>query len=38
MHYVFSFIDSTGTTVADAGIFHTVWKIQPDGTWRFVWD
>lgn len=20
------------------GIFHTVWKLQKDGTWKFVWD
>ena len=20
------------------GIFHTVWKKQPDGTWKYVWD
>lgn len=37
-HYIFSYIDSAGTTVADTGIFHTVWKKKPDGTWRFVWD
>ncbi len=37
-HYIFSYLDSTGMMVADTGIFHTVWKKQPDGTWRFVWD
>ncbi len=37
-HYTFSFIDSTGMAAKDTGIFHTVWKKQPDGTWRFVWD
>lgn len=21
-----------------SGIFHTVWKKQPDGTWKYVWD
>ena len=20
------------------GIFHTVWRKQPDGTWKYVWD
>ncbi len=20
------------------GVFHTVWKRQPDGTWKYVWD
>jgi len=37
-HYTFSSIDSTGNVVENKGIFHTVWKRQPDGTWRFVWD
>lgn len=37
-HYTFSFIDSTGKAVQDTGIFHTVWKRQSDGKWRFVWD
>jgi len=36
--YTYSYIDSTGTTIESTGIFHTVWKRQPDGTWRFVWD
>lgn len=36
--FVFSFTDSTGNTVENTGIFHTVWKRQPDGTWRYVWD
>lgn len=30
--------DSTGKTISSKGIFHTVWKKQSDGTWRFVWD
>ena len=37
-HYTFSYIDSSGNTNENKGIFHTVWKRQPDGTWRFVWD
>jgi ketosteroid isomerase-like protein len=36
--YTFSAIDSTGDTVKSAGIFHTVWKKQVDGSWRYVWD
>ena len=31
-------INSKGDTVRREGIFHTVWKRQPDGAWRFVWD
>jgi ketosteroid isomerase-like protein len=30
--------DSTGKITESHGIFHTVWKRQPDGSWRFVWD
>jgi len=37
-HYTYSYINSTGNAAVDTGIFHTVWKRQPDGTWRFVWD
>lgn len=30
--------DSTGNIHEASGIFHTVWKKQKDGSWRFVWD
>jgi ketosteroid isomerase-like protein len=30
--------DSTGNLTESHGIFHTVWKREPDGKWRFVWD
>lgn len=36
--YTYSYIDSAGNAVEDKGIFHTVWKRQPDGNWKFVWD
>lgn len=36
--YTITATDSTGQLVKSSGIFHTVWKKQPDGTWRFVWD
>lgn len=36
--YTYSSIDSTGKAVYSNGIFHTVWKKQPDGSWRYVWD
>lgn len=36
--YSYSYTDSTGLKVERSGIFHTVWKRQPDGHWRFVWD
>ena len=36
--YKYTFKDSTGTEKVNTGIFHTVWKRQPDGSWKFVWD
>ncbi|MFS4494616.1 YybH family protein [Maribacter sp. 2308TA10-17] len=36
--YVFTTIDSTGAKKENTGTFHTVWKRQPDGNWKFVWD
>lgn len=36
--YLFTASDSTGKTESSSGVFHTVWKRQPDGSWRFVWD
>lgn len=30
--------DSTGKAISSKGIFHTVWKKQANGQWRFVWD
>lgn len=36
--YEFSKIDSTGTRNVSTGIFHTVWKKQADGSWKYVWD
>jgi len=36
--YTFSYIDSKGKRIENKGVFHTVWKRQADGSWRFVWD
>jgi len=36
--YTYSIIDSTGKERTSSGIFHTVWKKQPDGSWKYVWD
>ena len=30
--------DSAGVMKENKGIFHTVWKRQADGSWRYVWD
>ena len=36
--YVWSSTDSTGKPITFNGVFHTVWKKQPDGSWKYVWD
>lgn len=36
--YTFEAKDSTGNPIKATGIFHTVWKRQPDGSWKYVWD
>lgn len=30
--------DSTGNPISSSGIFHTVWKKQADGSWKYVYD
>jgi ketosteroid isomerase-like protein len=37
-HYTWQSKDSTGKIQENSGVFHTVWKKQPDGSWKFVWD
>lgn len=36
--YTYTTTDSIGNVIESEGIFHTVWKRQADGSWRFVWD
>ena len=36
--YTYSAPDESGQVVQSNGIFHTVWKKQPDGQWKYVWD
>ena len=36
--YTYKYKDSLGNDNMSEGIFHTVWKRQPDGNWKFVWD
>lgn len=36
--YIWQSKDSTGKTNEFKGVFHTVWKRQRDGSWKYVWD
>jgi len=36
--YTFTYKDSLGNKVENKGVFHTVWKRQSNGEWKFVWD
>jgi ketosteroid isomerase-like protein len=36
--YTWQFKDSSGKVDAFKGVFHTVWKKQSDGSWKYVWD
>lgn len=36
--YTWSITDSNGVQSQQQGVFHTVWKKQLDGAWRYVWD
>ena len=35
---IFTTTDSLGNKTVRKAKFHTVWKRQADGTWRYVWD
>lgn len=30
--------DSLGAKHTSTGVFHTVWKKQADGSWKYIWD
>lgn len=36
--YEFEATNQAGEIIQDRGIFHTVWRKQADGSWRYVWD
>lgn len=36
--YTYANRDTSGQLYESKGIFHTVWKRQTDGSWRYVWD
>ena len=37
-YYTLSYPGPDGEIVESKGVFHTVWKRQKDGSWKFVWD
>lgn len=37
-NYVWTVTDSVGNKKEFKGVFHTVWKRQKDGTWKYIWD
>jgi ketosteroid isomerase-like protein len=37
-NYKYVITDSLGAVKTYTGMFHTVWKRQSDGAWRYVWD
>lgn len=36
--YQWTMLDKTGKEQKFTGVFHTVWKKQSDGKWKYVWD
>ena len=36
--YLWKFKMPNGKTAEYRGVFHTVWKRQSDGSWKYVWD
>lgn len=36
--YVWTSKDAKGKEHVSKGVFHTVWKKQKDGSWKYVWD
>jgi len=36
--YTWQSKDSSGKVDEAKGVFHTVWKKQKDGSWKYVWD
>ena len=37
-NFTLTYLDTLGKTKSNSGFFHTVWKRQDDGSWRYVWD
>lgn len=37
-YYKYTIVDSLNNKNTSHGVFHTVWKRQIDGSWKYVWD
>lgn len=37
-HYKWEIPVPNGKPIIAEGVFHTVWKRQPDGSWKYIWD
>lgn len=37
-NYTWKVVKAPGDTLISRGVFHTVWKRQADGSWKYVWD
>ncbi len=36
--YIWKTRNESGESIEVNGVFHTVWKKQKDGSWKYVWD
>jgi len=36
--FIWKVVREKGDTLVSRGVFHTVWKRQKDGSWKYVWD
>ena len=36
--FTYTALDAAGKKLESSGVFHTVWRRQPDGSWKFVYD
>ena len=37
-YYTNTYTDEDGNEQQSTGVFHSVWKRQKDGSWKYVWD
>ena len=37
-YFTYTSTDSAGKADSQSGVFHTIWKRQEDGSWKYVWD